>query len=66
MLESPFDNVVVLKASYFIKKRLQERCIPLNIVNFLRTPISKNSCKQLLLYIMSPETRKMRNGKCKI
>ena len=42
MLKSPFKKVAALKTSYFIKKRLQHRCFPMNNVKFLRTPISKN------------------------
>ena len=36
------------KAFNFIKKRLQNRCFPVNIANFLRTFIMKNTCKQQL------------------
>ena len=31
----------------FIKKRLQQRCFPMNISKFLRTPVLKNICEQL-------------------
>ena len=48
VLESRFNKVADLKACHFIKKRLQHRCFPVNIANFLRTPILKNSCKELL------------------
>ena len=44
-LESLFNKVV----DSFIKKRLQHRCFPLNIANFLRTTILKNIYKRLLL-----------------
>ena len=37
-----------LQACNFIK-RLQYRCLPVNIVNFLRTPIVKNIWEWLLL-----------------
>ena len=33
------------------KKRLPRRCFPVNIPKFLRTPILKNICDWLLLYI---------------
>ena len=36
----------------FIKKRLQQRCFPVNITKFLRTPILKNVCEQLVLFII--------------
>ena len=34
-----------LKACNFIKKRLQHRCFPVNLMKFLRTPILKNICR---------------------
>ena len=34
-------------ACNFIKKRLRRRCFPVNIANFLRTPILKNICERL-------------------
>ena len=38
VLESLFSKVASLEAYKFIKKRLQHRCFPVNIANFLRTP----------------------------
>ena len=32
-----------------VKKRLRRRCFPVNFAKFIRTPILKNICKQLLL-----------------
>ena len=43
-----------LKACNFIKKRLQQKCFPVNIAKFLRTPILKNICEWLLLNYFSP------------
>ena len=37
--ESLFNNVTVLKACSFIKKRLRDSCFPVNIAKFLRAPI---------------------------
>ena len=37
------------QACNFIKKRLQHRCVPVNIATLLRTPILKNICERLLL-----------------
>ena len=37
-----------LKASNFIKKRLQGRCFSVNITKFSRTPILKNNYERLL------------------
>ena len=34
-----FSKAACLKASNFIKKRLQHRCFPVNIAKFLRTAI---------------------------
>ena len=50
MLESLFNKVVTCKV---IQKRLQQRCFHLNIAKFLRTPISKNICKRLLLKLLT-------------
>ena len=47
--ESLFNKVACLKACNFTKKRLQHRCFPMNIVNFLRSHSLKNSCERLLL-----------------
>ena len=44
-----YENLHALKIYKFIKKRLQHRCFPVNIAKFLRTPILKNICEQLLL-----------------
>ena len=49
MLESLFDKVAVIQPSNFNKERLQHRCFPVNIANFLKTPILKNICEWLLL-----------------
>ena len=50
MLESLFNKVATCKV---IQKRLQQRCFHLNIAKFLRTPISKNICKRLLLKLLT-------------
>ena len=49
MLESLSNKDAGLQACNFIKKRLQQRCFPVNIAKFLRTPILKNICERLLL-----------------
>ena len=49
VLESLFNKAAGLQACNFVKKRLQHRCFHVNGVKFLRTPISKKICKQLLL-----------------
>ena len=46
MFKSFFNNVTGLQACSFIKRRLQCRCFPVNIADFLRTPILKNICGQ--------------------
>ena len=33
------------------KKKLQYKCFPMNIAKFLRTPILKNICERLLLFV---------------
>ena len=40
-----------LKACNFIKKRLETRYFPMNIVKFLRASILKNICERLLLWL---------------
>ena len=45
-----FNKVTGLEVCNFIKKRLQHRCLLVNIAKFLRTPILKNICEWLLLY----------------
>ena len=49
MLESIFGKVAGQKSCNFIKKRLQDKCVFVNIAKFLRTPILKNICKRQLL-----------------
>ena len=42
-------EVFCKKAFNFFKNGLHHRCFPVNIVKFLKTPISRNICEQLLL-----------------
>ena len=48
MVEDRFNEVSGLKTRNFIKKRFQNKCFPVNISKFLRTPILKNICEPLL------------------
>ena len=50
-LQNSQENTYVglFSACNFIKKRFQHSFFPVNIATFLRTPILKNICKQLLL-----------------
>ena len=59
-MESLFIKVASLhlSADKIIKKRLRHRCFLANIAKFLRTPILKNLCKQLLLNMRN--SRKVR------
>ena len=50
-MEPLFNKVAGLHTSNFIKKRLQNRCFPMNIAKFSRTPILKNICEGLLLTV---------------
>ena len=43
--------LIKLQALGLLKKRLQDRCFPVNIAKFLRAPILKNICEQLLLML---------------
>ena len=44
--------LIKLQIGKFIEKRHQHWCFPLHVKKFLRTPISKNSRKWLLLIIL--------------
>ena len=44
-----FNKVAGHQTCNFIKKKLQQRCFPVNITKFLRGPILKNICERLLL-----------------
>ena len=55
MLKSLFSKVAGLRASKFIKKRLQSSSFPVTFAKFLRIPTLKNICEQLLLkFITKP------------
>ena len=50
VLEPIFKKSADLQTSNFIKKRLQQRCFPVNIEIFLILPILKNICCKRLLF----------------
>ena len=52
MLESLFNNVRGLKASKFIKKRLQHRYFFVKVAKFLIKPFLNNIYGRLLLYLV--------------
>ena len=49
VLESLLNKFAILQICKFIKKRLQHRFFPVKFAKFLRTPMLKNICNQLLL-----------------
>ena len=51
--------LIKLKASFFIKKRLQHRCLPVNIAKFLRTFFFPKHLWWLLLLLGSCKTSVM-------
>ena len=52
VLETFFNTVAWLKACNVIKKRLRQRCFPVNIANLLRhLSILKIICEQLLVKV---------------
>ena len=55
MLDSLFNKVAGLQSCNFVKKRLQHRSFPVNIVEFLTTPVLKNSRERLFLRIIRKE-----------
>ena len=48
-----FNKVVGLRAATLLKKRLWHRCFPVNFVKLLRTPLSTEHLRWLLLYFSS-------------
>ena len=48
-LESLFNKVLVLQVYNLIKRKLQQRCFPVNIAKFLRTPFFIEHLRWLLL-----------------
>ena len=53
LLESLFNKVAGLQACNFIKKRLQHKCFPMNILKFLRAAIFIEDLRWLVLEILS-------------
>ena len=51
MPESFFNRIAGLEACDFIKKRLWQRCFPINFAKFLRKPFLKNTSGRLLPYM---------------
>ena len=51
---SLFNNVAGFQACNVIKKRLQDRCFPVNIAQFLRTTISKSICERMPFEVSNP------------
>ena len=45
------NEVADLQSCNFNKKRLQDRCFPLNIAKFVTTPISRSICERLPLKV---------------
>ena len=62
VLESLFNNVEGLQACNFIKKIFQHWCFPMKFAKFLRTPILKNICERLLLFVSPQNTITMSGG----
>ena len=50
-MEFFFNKVAGLRAFNFIKKKFQCNCFPVEFAKLLRTPIFKNICERLLLYL---------------
>ena len=51
MLESLWKKIAGIQFCNFIKKRLQDRCLPMKFAKLLRTPGLKKICKRLLLFM---------------
>ena len=48
-----FNKVSGMRPATLFKKRLQQRCFPVNFVKFLRTPFLQNTSRQLLLFVIN-------------
>ena len=48
-----FNKVLALRPATLLKKRLQQRCFPVNFVKFLRTPFLQNTSQQLPLFVVN-------------
>ena len=46
-----FNKVARLRPETLLKRRLQDKCFPMNIAKFLMEPILKNICRRLLLWL---------------
>ena len=46
-----FNKVSGLSPAILLKKTLQHRCFTVNFAKYFRTPIFKNICKRLLLFV---------------
>ena len=62
MLESLFNSVGGLQVCNFTKKILQHLCFPMKFAKFLRTPVLKNICERLLLFV-SPQNTITNSGR---
>ena len=47
-----FNKVSGLRPSTLLKKRLQQRCFPVNFLKFLRTPFLQKTSQRLLLFVI--------------
>ena len=47
----PWSLFLIKLQAHVIKKRLQRRCFAVKFAKFLRTPILKNFCERLLLFL---------------
>ena len=61
VLECLFNKVAGLESCNFIKKILLHWCFPMKVAKFLRTAISNNICKWLLLFA-SPQNTLTNSG----
>ena len=47
-----FNKVAGVRPAFLLKKKLWNRCFPVNFVKFLRTPCLQNTSGRLLLYFL--------------
>ena len=62
VLEFLFNKVAGLQGCNFIEKKFHHRCFQVRFAKFLKTPILKNICKQLLLTMLAHSTQSSQCG----
>ena len=54
-----FNKVAGLRLATLLKRRLWQRCVPVNFAKFLRTPFLQDTARRLLLYLIRSDYHKI-------